>query len=499
MNYTSIKRFVLRLLILIPFLTVSCLIAQEKHNILFIGVDDMRPLLNSYSNPQMKTPNIDKLASEGVQFNQAYTNIAVCGASRASIMTGVRGSQSRFVRYYSRADEDLPRATDLAKLFKQNGYKTISLGKIYHETTDFKENWDIRVPFQNFRNYLDPKSLKEIKKRKEYHPNNGNLKTPPYEYADVDDYSYNDGRLTKAAIDNLKKLKEKDEPFFMAVGYISTHLPFVQPKKYKKLYPDSSLVFSDDKDIPKNAHPRAYHSWSELRNGYLDIPSEGPVSPKMEKELIRAYYATVSYLDALIGELIGTLDNLGLRDNTSIVLWSDHGFFLGEHGFWCKHHTFQEAIHVPLIISSPKKKKNVKSDALVEYIDIYPTVSELAGIEPPDYIHGKSLVPILESKQNDFKTEIYSRYQFREVVQDYNYSYHEILNYDKFYLDRKGARTPSVDSNARIGGYMLFDMKNDIKQSVDISKNPKNKDIVKKYAEKLKKMREFSNQPIVIK
>ena len=167
--------------------------------------------------------------------------------------------------------------------------------------------------------------------------------------------------------------------------------------------------------------------------------------------------------------------------------------------FWCKHHTFQEAIHVPLIISSPKKKKNVKSDALVEYIDIYPTVSELAGIEPPDYIHGKSLVPILESKQNDFKTEIYSRYQFREVVQDYNYSYHEILNYDKFYLDRRGARTPSVDSNARIGGYMLFDMKNDIKQSVDISKDPKNKDIVEKYSEKLKKMREFSNQPIVIK
>lgn len=219
----------------------------------------------------------------------------------------------------------------------------------------------------------------------------------------------------------------------------------------------------------------------------------------MEKNLIKAYYSTVSYLDTLIGKLIKSLDDLGLRENTTIVLWSDHGFFLGEHGFWCKHHTFQEAIHVPLIISSPDKKKNVKTDALVEYIDIYPTLCEITGIEPPDYIHGKSMVPILENPMIKFKDEIYSRYQFREVVQDHNYSYHEILYYNKFTKDRKGGRTPAIDSDVRIAGYMLFDMKNDLKQSVDVSKEIKNQDLVKKYAQKLKKMREFSNQPIVIK
>ena len=473
--------------------------SQKKQNILFIGVDDMRPLINSYGHKQMKTPNIDKLASEGVQFNQAYTNIAVCGASRASIMTGVRGSHSRFYKYYSRADEDFPEATDLAKLFKQNGYKTISLGKIYHETTDFIENWDYRKPYQNFRNYLNPDSKKEIKERSEYHPRNGNLKTPAYEYADVDDYAYNDGKLTLEAIRNLKKLKESGDSFFMAVGYISTHLPFVQPEKYKNLYDDKDLVFSDQRSIPLNAHPRAYHAWSELRNGYLDIPEKGPVDVTMEKNLIKAYYSTVSYLDTLIGKLIKSLDDLGLRENTTIVLWSDHGFFLGEHGFWCKHHTFQEAIHVPLIISSPEKKKNVKTDALVEYIDIYPTLCEITGIEPPDYIHGKSMVPILDNPRIKFKDEIYSRYQFREVVQDHNYSYHEILYYNKFTKDRKGGRTPAIDSDVRVSGYMLFDMKNDLKQSVDVSKEIKNQDLVKKYAQKLKKMREFSNQPIVIK
>ena len=151
----------------------------------------------------------------------------------------------------------------------------------------------------------------------------------------------------------------------------------------------------------------------------------------MEEDLIRAYYSTVSYLDALIGKLLKSLDDFGLRDNTTIVFWSDHGFFLGEHGFWCKHHTFQEAIHVPLLISSPGKKKNAVSNALVEYVDIYPTICEIAGIDSPNYIHGKSMVPILENPNLRFKSEIYSRYQFREVVQDHDYSYHEILNYNK--------------------------------------------------------------------
>ena len=203
----------------------------------------------------------------------------------------------------------------------------------------------------------------------------------------------------------------------------------------------------------------------------------------MEKNLIKSYYASVSYLDAVVGKLIGSLDEFGLRDNTTIIFWSDHGFFLGEHGFWCKHHTFQEAIHVPLIVSSPGLKKNVKSNSLVEYVDIYPTLCDLAGIDPPDYIHGKSFVPILKNPKTEIKNEIYSRYQTLEVVQDKNYSYHEVLN----------RKSGNVEYN------MLFDIKSDKYQYVNIANDLNYKKIVDSYSKKLKIMRDFSNKKIFIK
>ena len=464
-------------------ITLPSLGQDKKQNILFIGVDDLRPLINSYGHEQMKTPNIDKLASEGVQFNQAYTNVAVCGASRASILTGVRGSNSRFYRYYSRVDEDLPKAVTLAKLFKQNGYKTASLGKIYHNTRDNIDEWDIHKSFQNFTGYQNPKSIKEINDRKERHPSNGKLKGPAFEYANVADDAYNDGKLTDYAIKTLNDFKKSGDPFFLAVGYISTHLPFIQPEKYGNMYNDNDIVYSKLKDIPINAPSRARHQWSELRNAYLDIPKNGPVSSQMEKDLIKSYYASVSYMDAMLGKLISALDDLGMRNNTTIVFWSDHGFFLGEHGMWCKHHTFNEAIHVPLIISSPKMKKGYKSDAMIEYVDLYPTICEIAGITPPNYIHGESFVSVLKNPEKEHKTEIYSRYQTLEVVQDKKFSYHEVLQHN----------TGKVLYN------MLFDMENDKKQYFNISNNSEYLEIVNSYSKKLKLMRDFSNKKIKIK
>ena len=486
-------------LILVVIISSISFGQEKKQNVLFIGVDDLRPLINSYGQKQMKTPNIDKLASEGVQFNQAYTNVAVCGASRASILTGVRGSNSRFYRYYSRVDEDLPKAVTLAKLFKKNGYKTASLGKIYHNSQDNIDEWDVHKSFQNFTGYQNPESLKLRKDRDERHPSTGNLKGPAFEYADVNDNAYNDGKLTNFAIKTLTDFKKSGDSFFLAVGYISTHLPFIQPKKYGDMYDNNDLVYSQLRDIPVNAPSRANHQWSELRNAYLDIPQDGPVSDQMEKDLIKSYYASVSYMDAMLGKLINALDDLGLRENTTIVFWSDHGFFLGEHGFWCKHHTFQEAIHVPLIVSSPGMKSNLQSDALVEYVDIYPTISELAGLDPPDYIHGKSFVPLLKNPNLDFKDQIYSRYQFREVIQDKKYSYHEILYYPETEKNKYGAKDHIAGTKIVVNQKMLFDMKNDKLQSVDISNYPENKNIVEQYSRKLKKMRDFSENKIYIK
>ena len=473
----------IRIVYIFLILSFSSFSQEKKQNILFIGVDDLRPLINSYGHKQMITPNIDKLAKDGIQFNQAYVNIAVCGASRASILTGIRGSFTRFDSYTSRADKDVPEATTLAQIFKENGYRTASIGKISHFADDSKSDWDDFYSFRNGSDYKNPISLKRQKEIKKIRPD-GKYAGPPFEYSNTSDDEYNDGKLTNVAINQLKKYKESNEPFFLAVGYILPHLPFIQPKKYGDLYDYDDLIFTEQRTQPVNAPERSIaHDWTELRNWYIDIPESGPVSFKMEENLIKSYYATITYLDTLIGKLLNSLEELGLKDNTTIVFWSDHGFFLGEHGMWCKHHTFNEAIHVPLIISSPKMKKGYKSDAMIEYVDLYPTICEIAGITPPNYIHGESFVSVLKNPEKEHKTEIYSRYQTLEVVQDKKFSYHEVLQHN----------TGKVLYN------MLFDMENDKKQYFNISNNSEYLEIVNSYSKKLKLMRDFSNKKIKIK
>jgi arylsulfatase A-like enzyme len=196
----------------------------------------------------------------------------------------------------------------------------------------------------------------------------------------------------------------------------------------------------------------------------------------MSRNLVHGYYASVSYMDVLIGDLIKGLDDLGLRDNTTIILWSDHGFFLGEHGFWCKHSTFYEAIKIPFIISSPNFVKNQTTDSFTELVDVYTTLCELAGIKPPKYIQGKSLIPVMENPSFTLKDEIYTRYKEGEAVVDKNYSYTEFFR-GKKYL-----------------GNMLYDLNADLKQNTDISKLPEYKDLVQMYSSKLKTMRDFVNQ-----
>jgi arylsulfatase A-like enzyme len=448
----------------------------KKHNILFISVDDFRPKINSYGESNMITPNIDKLASEGLQFNNAFTNIAVCGASRASIMTGIRPSQDRFNDYTSRASVDTPEAITLNQLFMENGYETVSYGKIYHFPDDTKEYWSENDGGAHQADYQDP--IAQERKRNGEKGSHG-TKGPAFEYPDVDDYAYNDGKVTKRALQKMKEMKDADKPFFMAVGYVSPHLPFIQPKKYWDMYAHDSVELADNTYQPENSPfiaMHAQHDSAELRNMYLDIPSEGLLSDEMSRNLIHGYYASVSYMDVLIGDLIQGLDDLGLRDNTTIILWSDHGFFLGEHGFWCKHSTFYEAIKIPFIISSPGYAKGQITTSFTELIDVYPTLCELTGIETPSYIHGKSLTTVMKDPSFQLKDEIYTRYKQGEAVVDENFSYTEFYQGEKYL------------------GNMLYNLKEDLKQNIDISKRVENAELVKKYSEKLKVMRDFVNQ-----
>ena len=467
------------LLIVFVFFTTIFAIGQSgtnKHNILFISVDDFRPMINSYGESQLITPNIDKLAAEGLQFNNAFTNIAVCGASRASIMTGIRPSQKRFNDYTTRSSKDTPNAITLNQIFMENGYETISYGKIYHFPDDTAEFWTESDGGAHQADYQDP--LAQERKRNGEIGEHGR-KGPAYEFPDVDDYAYNDGKVTKRALSKMKELKEKSKPFFMAVGYVSPHLPFIQPKKYWDMYDHSSVPLANNAYQPENSPFIAMHSQhdnAELRGMYLDIPSQGLLSDEMSRNLVHGYYASVTYMDALIGDLIDGLDEMGLRDNTTIILWSDHGFFLGEHGFWCKHSTFYEAVKIPFIISSPGYVKGQTTDSFTELVDVYPTLCELTGIKPPKYLHGESLVSVMEEPKLDLKMEIYTRYKQGEAVIDKDYSYTEFYE-GKRYL-----------------GNMLYDLKKDIQQNVDISKFSENFEIVKKYSEKLKVMRNFVDQ-----
>ena len=477
-----INRILLSFGLLISSYFANAQAGTKNHNILFISVDDFRPKINSYGESQMITPNIDKLASEGLQFNNAFTNIAVCGASRASIMTGIRPSQKRFNDYTSRASKDTPNAISLNQLFMENGYETISYGKIYHYPNDTGEYWSDNDGGAHQADYQDPKA-QERKRNGEFGEHG--RKGPAFEYPEVDDYAYNDGKVTQRALDKMKALKSEGKPFFMAVGYVSPHLPFIQPKKYWDLYDHNQVPLADNPYQPENSPyiaMHAQHDNAELRNMYLDIPSKGLLSDEMSRNLVHGYYASVSYMDVLIGDLIDGLDAMGLRDNTTIILWSDHGFFLGEHGFWCKHSTFYEAIKIPFIISSPGYAKNQTTDSFTELVDVYPTLCELTGITPPDYIHGESLTTVMENPSVNLKDEIYTRYKQGEAVVDENYSYTEFFQGEEYL------------------GNMLYDLKVDLRQNIDISKRAENAALVDKYSKKLKVMRDFVNQdPLKLK
>ena len=451
-------------------------LSLKKQNILFISIDDFRPKISSYGETKMITPNIDKLASEGLQFNNAYTNIAVCGASRASIMTGIRPSEKRFNDFSTRASVDTPNAIPLNRIFKENGYETISYGKIYHHKDDFQEYWTEKDGGQIQSDFQDPISIARVEnaERGEY-----GKKQPTFEYPDVDDYAYNDGKITKRAINKLKALKSENKPFFMAIGYVSPHLPFIQPKKYWDMYDHEAIKLADNSFQPENSPDiaiEAQHNSAEMRKNYLDIPEHGQLDDSLARNLIHGYYASVTYMDALIGELIKGLDDLGLRENTTIVFWSDHGYFLGEHGFWCKHSTFEEAVKIPFIISSPSHIKNKTTTSFTELVDVYPTLCNIANIEAPSYLQGESLIPVLENPSTILKTEVYTRYKQGEAVIDKDFSYTEFYEGEKYL------------------GNMLYDNLNDNKQNTDISKLSSNKSVVKKYKEKLKVMREKVNK-----
>ena len=373
----------------------------QKPNVLFIAVDDLRPELGCYGMDHIQSPNIDRLAEEGTLFVNSYCNVPVCGASRASLLTGLRPTFNRFKVYYTRADEDAPETRTLPGFFKDNGYTTISNGKIFHHANDSKADWDEVWRAKNItpRDYITVENIQL--------DTTEDLRGSPFESAVAPDTAYKDGKMTQKSIADLKKLKETGNPFFLAVGYLKPHLPFNAPQKYWDLYPEETIELPENRFFPTDVPQQALHNSGELRH-YYGVPEKGPVSDEMARKLIQGYYACVSYTDALIGQLLGALEELDLDDNTIVILWGDHGWNLYEHGMWCKHSNYRTSLKAPIILRQPGEKQGYKRMEMVEFVDIYPTLAELCQLSPPGHLEGNSLVPLLGDQKVEWKDKVES-------------------------------------------------------------------------------------------
>jgi iduronate 2-sulfatase len=397
-------------------------LTSTKKNVLFLMMDDLRPELSIYGQSQIISPNIDALAKSGVTFNRAYCNVPVCGASRASILTGIRPTANRFLKFDASIKKETPNILTLVKHFKNQGYTTISNNKITHLKRDIEE-WDEEW-YPYVKGWRDYQSKENISLEKNGH--NGYA----YESPDIEDDAYYDGKTANKSISDLKRLKAEGKPFFLAVGFVKPHLPFNAPNKYWNLYKESEITLPKNTSFPKSAPEIANHSWGELRY-YKDIPKKGQVSNEVAKKLIHGYYASVSYVDAQVGKVLKELENLGLRENTVIVIVGDHGWSLMEHGLWVKHSNFEVALQVPLIISASNIPKDKRTNSIAELVDLYPTVCELVNIPIPPHLDGESLVEALQTPSKVFKNTALARWQNGETLIADNLFYTEWQRNDK--------------------------------------------------------------------
>jgi len=426
-----------------------------KPNVLFIIVDDLKPILGCYGDPFVKTPNIDRFAKEGVIFTNTYCQQAVCGPSRASFLTGMRPDYTGVWDLETEMRNINPEILSMPQFFKQNGYITAGIGKVFDsrsvdENID-KPSWSI--PFYKKSNDYYPKEMGKAKGRYrgvkvleeiEIYEKIGGAKgltgkelsnfikinaKPSVESLDIPDNAYIDGATVLHSKDILKVLKENAKPFFFAVGITKPHLPFAVPKKYWDLYNRDEIQLAEFRENANNSPLVAYHGAGELYK-YTDIPpiaSFSDVKGGMElpfdkqKELIHGYYASVSYADALIGKLISTLESLDLKDNTIVTIIGDHGWHLGDHNLWCKHSNFEQATRIPMIFKIPGIKAS-KTSALAEAVDIFPTLCDATGIKIPEQLQGASLMPILMETKSKVKDYAVSQYRRGKNMRTFGYS-----------------------------------------------------------------------------
>ncbi len=424
----------IRMLVVVGLIWVGLLRAADRPNVLFIAVDDLRPELGCYGLEFIRSPNIDRVARSGMVFDRAYCQQAVCSPSRSSVMTGVRPDTTRVWDLVAHFREALPEVVTLGQHFKNHGYFVRGMGKIYHGKLDDPPTWSVPWETPKAVKYALEENVRLDQRQYQVEPDEDlaadvggsglrdsatrrkvrkasakNIRGPAFECADVPDDTYQDGKVADLAIEALRELRGKADPFFLAVGFIKPHLPFVAPKRYWDLYAPEDIQLASNPFRPKDAPDYAILPGGELRN-YDGIPS-GSIPDALARQLKHGYYAAVSYMDAQLGRVVDELDRLGLRENTIIIIWGDHGWKLGEHDAWCKHSNSENDTNAPLIVSAPGMKAvGQHTQALVEFVDIYPTLSELAGLPLPGHLEGLSFRPLLDDPNQPWKAAAFSQY-----------------------------------------------------------------------------------------
>jgi iduronate 2-sulfatase len=405
--------------------------APPRPNVLFIAVDDLRPTIGAYGDPYARTPNLDRLARSGVTFLRAYAQQALCNPSRASLMTGLRPDSLRVWDLETDFRSTVPDIVTLPQHFMRHGYRAVQIGKIYHNTIPDSLSWheEIRLrgfPYDPDAVYHGRENLAIQEERKAKLVAEGQedrvldrfgmwyLKANATESEDLPDNAYYDGAQTDRALAELAGLKGR-QPFFLAVGYYRPHLPFNAPRKYWDLYDPDSIALAPNPDLPKGAPAAAAGNLAELRR-YADFetvpePWEGSLSEADARRLKHGYYASVSYVDAQVGRLLDRLDSLGLAKNTIVVLWGDHGYKLGEMNGWAKMTNYLIDTHSPLVIRAPGTvPEGLRLEQLVELVDVYPTLSELAGLPVPGWLQGASAVPLVRQPDRPWKRGVFSQF-----------------------------------------------------------------------------------------
>jgi len=491
--------------------SVTSLAKDERPNVLFVVVDDLRPELGCYGNREIKTPHFDSFSESATTFTRAYCQAAACAPSRAAVMTGLRPDTTRVWDLKGKFRINMPDVVTLPQHFHAHGYYTVSMGKIFHNHMPDRASFD--EPDLRPKKYMTPdmidrdpesfyhdeaiqKELADVRQRRL--AKNPNAYAGGWAYGrstesfDGPDSEFYDGAQTDLALDTLQRLKEKEQPFFLALGYYRPHLPFVAPKKYWDLYERNEISMAANPFLPRHSPIMAMNSAYELKGcydlQYVKHPSVSSLPEETARRLKHGYYASVSFVDACFGELMKGLADLDLDKDTIVVVWGDHGWKLGEHGSWCKQTNYDIDVRVPLMIRLPGRgSSGARCERLVELVDLYPTLCDVAGVPIPETMEGVSMKPLLKDPKQEWKPAAFSQYHRNPRVTPDGKRY---MGYSMVTSRYHYVQWYSWDHEAGVAGKLaaveLYDQQSDPGENTNIAGIGENQPLVQRLADQLK-------------